>query len=106
MGSGKTAVGSALADLLGWPLIDNDHELLAHEGKALLELSEDGPDQLHRRESDQLRRAAVLAAPFVAGVAASVADRPADLAAAAQHRLGGLPAGDGADPRGARRPRR
>ena len=78
MGSGKTAVGAALAALLGWPLIDNDHELLAHEGRPLLQLSEDGPAELHRHESDQLRRAAVLPPPFVAGVAASVADRPAD----------------------------
>ncbi len=80
MGSGKSAVGVALAAALGWPLIDNDDELLAHEGRPLLQLSEDGPEQLHRWESEQLARAADRPAPFVAGVAASVADRPADLA--------------------------
>jgi shikimate kinase len=79
MGSGKTAVGLALAGRLGWRLLDNDRELEATEGRSLTDLAEDGPEALHHRESAQLRRAAAAATPFVAGVAASVGDRPADL---------------------------
>ena len=79
MGSGKTAVGAALAERLGWPLLDNDEELESHEGRSLTDLADDGPDALHRREAAQLRRATVRPPPFVAGVAASVGDRAADL---------------------------
>jgi shikimate kinase len=80
MGSGKTAVGSALATILGWPLVDNDQDLRAREGRGLLELAEAGPEELHRREAEQLHATAVRPPPFIAGVAASVADRAADLA--------------------------
>lgn len=79
MGAGKTAVGSALATVLGWPLLDNDHELEGYEGRSLTDLAVDGPEALHRRESAQLHRAAVRPVPFVAGVAGSVGDRPDDL---------------------------
>jgi shikimate kinase len=79
MGSGKTVVGRALEHQLGWPLLDNDLELEATEGRSLTDLAEDGPEALHRRESAQLHRAVATTAPFVAGVAASVGDRPVDL---------------------------
>ena len=48
MGSGKTVVGGALDEQLGWPLLDNDVELEATEGRSLTDLAEDGPEALHR----------------------------------------------------------
>lgn len=79
MGAGKSATGSAVADLLGWSFFDNDRELEAFEGRTVVELAADGAESLHARESAQLHRAAMLPPPFVAGVAASVGDRPMDL---------------------------
>lgn len=80
MGAGKTAVGAALAEVLGWPLLDNDSELLRRTGQSVSELAGAGWDALHGSESDQLRAAASTEPPFVAGVAGSVGDRPDDLA--------------------------
>ncbi len=79
MGAGKSAVGGALATLLGWPLLDNDAELEQLTGSTASELSVQGPAALHARETEQLRRSATRPPPYVAGVAASVADRPDDL---------------------------
>ncbi|HET8970917.1 MAG TPA: shikimate kinase [Candidatus Nanopelagicales bacterium] len=80
MGAGKSTVGRALAELLGVPLLDNDLELARETGRSTLALAAGGERALHQQESDQLRRAARRPGPFVAGVAASVADRPEDLA--------------------------
>ena len=80
MGAGKSAVGSALSALMGWPLLDNDAELSRQTGHSLTELADLGPDPLHQFESNQLRLAAAQAPPLIAEVAASVGDRPADLA--------------------------
>jgi shikimate kinase len=79
MGAGKTAVGGELARRLGCDLLDNDTELLRQTGQSLTELAELGWDPLHQSESGQLRAASTLPPPFVAGVAASVGDRPDDL---------------------------
>jgi shikimate kinase len=79
MGAGKSVVGVALANELGWTLLDNDAELESATGSNAPKLSAQGPAALHERESEQLHRAAGLPAPYVAGVAASVAERPADL---------------------------
>ncbi len=80
MGAGKSAVGRALGALLGVPVLDNDRELADRTGETSAELAHAVGDVLHEQESAQLRAAAAAAPPFVAGIAASVADRPADLA--------------------------
>jgi shikimate kinase len=80
MGAGKSAVGTALAGLLGWPLLDNDAELRRRTGRSVTELAETGWDPLHRSESLQLLSATLEPVPLVAGIAASVGDRPEDLA--------------------------
>ena len=74
MGAGKTTVGRRLAAQLGWPYLDNDTELLRRTGVALRDW-EPG-DALHQAEWETLRAMAATDAPFVAGVPASVADRP------------------------------
>jgi shikimate kinase len=38
MASGKTTVGRALADQIGWPFADMDSEIEAHEGKAISQI--------------------------------------------------------------------
>ena len=80
MGAGKSAVGWALAQRLGVPLIDNDVELTSRTGRSAADLATAPDGRLHEREAEQLRSAAAGPPPFVAGVAASVADRPGDLA--------------------------
>lgn len=79
MGAGKTAVGTLVASRLQIPWYDNDIELTAQSGRTAAELAAEGT-QLHERESSQLHRKALDPPPFVAGVAAGVADRPDDLA--------------------------
>jgi shikimate kinase len=79
MGAGKTAVGRELATRLGCDLFDNDTELLRQTGQSLTKLADRGWNSLHQFESAQLRAASTLPPPLVAGVAASVADRPGDL---------------------------
>ena len=81
MGAGKSTVGEALAQLLACPHLDNDLLLLADAGATAEALSiTSGAEALHAQESAQLRRMVTMAPPFVAGIAASAADRPADLA--------------------------
>src|SRR5215208_4289943 len=68
MGSGKTTVGRALADRLGWPFRDSDPEIQAVTGRTVRELRDDlGVDAMHDLEADQLLDA--LAAPGPAVVA-------------------------------------
>lgn len=79
MGAGKTAVGTRVASQLQIPWYDNDIELLVQSGRTAAELAAAGP-HLHEQESAQLHRQVLHPPPFVAGVAAGVADRPDDLA--------------------------
>lgn len=65
MGSGKSTVGVALADRLGWPLVDSDVVIEASTGQTVREWRErSGTASLHALEADQLRDA--LAAPIEA----------------------------------------
>ena len=81
MGAGKSTVGGALALRLDCPHLDNDHLLLANAGATAAALAvKAGAEELHAQESAQLRRMVSMPAPFVAGIAASAADRPDDLA--------------------------
>jgi shikimate kinase len=49
MGSGKTSVGSALAEKLGWPLIDLDAEIVKSAGKEIGEIFEDSGEACFRQ---------------------------------------------------------
>ena len=88
MGSGKTTVGHAVADLLGWRYLDNDEQLRRIAGVDTRTLQErDGVLALRRAESAALSVALTEAGPLVAGVAAGVVLDPLDLA---RLRSGGL----------------
>ncbi len=80
MGSGKTTVGRVVAGSLGVPYLDNDALLAQREGRTTAELAEAGGDELHGAESRLVRDLLARSDAFVAGVPASVADRPDDVA--------------------------
>ncbi|WP_163552354.1 shikimate kinase [Candidatus Frankia alpina] len=80
MGSGKSTVGRALADRLGRSYLDNDALLQQRTGLDAPALAGLGRQALHAQESGQLRALLDTPAPYVAGIAASVADNPDDLA--------------------------
>ena len=76
MGSGKTAVGNALARRLGWRYRDNDEQLQVAAGAAVdVVAAEVGWERLHDLEAEQAELAAREPPPLVAGLAASVAER-------------------------------
>ncbi|MCW2545285.1 MAG: shikimate kinase [Frankiales bacterium] len=73
MGAGKTSVGGALGNRLGWPYIDNDAVLertSGHTAKALL--AEEGEAALRAAESKVLTFMLGMPAPMVGGVPAGV----------------------------------
>ena len=81
MGSGKTTVGHAVAELLGWRYLDNDEQLRRIAGVDTRSLHErEGVQALRRAESAALSVALTEAGPLVAGVAAGVVLDPLDLA--------------------------
>jgi shikimate kinase len=56
MASGKTTVGRALADHIGWPFVDMDAEIEAREGKAIAEIFlERGEAGFRQTEAEILR---------------------------------------------------
>jgi shikimate kinase len=56
MASGKTTVGRALADHIGWPFVDMDAEIEAREGRAISEIfRERGEAGFREIESQVLR---------------------------------------------------
>jgi shikimate kinase len=70
MGVGKTTVGRALADRLGWTYLDSDEQVRAATGRSVKEISvEDGPEALHRFEDEALATALEGASNSVIGVA-------------------------------------
>jgi shikimate kinase len=76
MGSGKTAVGTAIAGRLGWRYRDNDHELHVTTGDTVDAVAaEIGREGLHELEAEQAAVAAREPPPLVAGLAASVVER-------------------------------
>jgi shikimate kinase len=79
MGAGKSVVGALLAAKLGWDYRDNDALLQQQTGLDAPALAALGRDVLHAQESRQLRTLLVAPPPFVAAVAASVADYRDDL---------------------------
>lgn len=57
MGSGKTAVGKQLAQQLGWPFFDSDHEIVAATGADIpLIFEREGEEGFRRREAEQIAR--------------------------------------------------
>jgi len=71
MGSGKTTVGRALAELTGWPYLDNDDLLRAHSGLTARQLlAQAGQSALRLAESDALEAALATPPPCICAVAA------------------------------------
>lgn len=55
MGAGKSVVGRALADRLGWPLYDLDEEIETREGRSVYQIfAENGESYFRRREREVL----------------------------------------------------
>lgn len=80
MASGKTTVGRRLAERLGCEYVDNDATVAELAGVSTVELSRRGGTELHDWEHRYAEHVAALPAPLVAGIPASIADRPDDLA--------------------------
>jgi shikimate kinase len=75
MGSGKTAVGIALANRLGWRYRDNDQQLHVATGDTVDEVAvAHGRERLHELEAEQAALASREPPPLVAGLAASVVE--------------------------------
>lgn len=72
-------MGRALAARLGRPYLDNDALLQQRTGLDAPALADLGRAALHDQESRQLHALLDTPAPYVAGVAASIADNPDDL---------------------------
>lgn len=73
MASGKSTVGTALAELTGWPCLDNDALLERGAGCTAAELlAAEGETALRTAESDVLTLLLAMPGPYVAGVAAGV----------------------------------
>lgn len=73
MASGKSTVGTALAELTGWPCLDNDALLERAAGCTAAELlAAEGETALRTAESDVLTLLLAMPGPYVAGVAAGV----------------------------------
>jgi shikimate kinase len=67
MASGKTTIGRALAQELGWPFIDIDTEIEAREGRAISQIFAERGESLFRKvETEVIRQ-------FVGGSSAVVA---------------------------------
>ncbi|MBO0691907.1 MAG: hypothetical protein J2P58_03325 [Acidimicrobiaceae bacterium] len=80
MGSGKSTVGGLVAAALGARYVDNDAAVGFMAGRSTVELSEAGGDLLHQWESRYVHRLVEVTPPVVAGIPASIGDRPDDLA--------------------------
>jgi shikimate kinase len=79
MASGKSTVGRALADLTGWPVLDNDVLLQRSTGSTAVALYEEhGLERLRSAESNVLTLILSMPAPLVAGVPAGVVLDPRD----------------------------
>ena len=77
MGSGKSTVGRALADALGWPLLDNDALVTEMTGRSGPEVfASDGEIELHRAERAAFAEALARPTPAVITAAGSVVDDP------------------------------
>jgi len=80
MGAGKSTVGHLLAARLGCAYVDNDTAVAAIAGRSTVALAGQGGTVLHDWESRYVRSLPARTPPVVAGVPASTADLPHDLA--------------------------
>ncbi len=70
MGVGKTTIGEALANRLGWAYLDSDEQVHAATGRTVKEISmEEGPETLHRFEDAALAAALQSSTSAVVAVA-------------------------------------
>lgn len=77
MGAGKTTLGRALSQRLGWPLNDSDQQIERATGRTVRQLKDElGVDEMHELESAQLLAALDEQDPSVIDAAASVVDDP------------------------------
>ena len=76
MGAGKTTIGKILARELEWPYIDNDGEMARISGMSEAELSQLAVPDLHQLEENYLLEILSRPAPYIAGAAASVIEKP------------------------------
>lgn len=66
MASGKTTIGRALAQELGWPFIDIDSEIEAREGRAIAQIFLDGETRFREVETEVIRQFANRSAAVIA----------------------------------------
>jgi shikimate kinase len=74
MGSGKTRIGTILSENLGLPYIDNDYGLSKMISKSMNELAELEVADLHGYEDSYAQQLFSQPGPYIAGLAASIAD--------------------------------
>jgi shikimate kinase len=73
MGSGKSTIGRLLADMTGWPYVDNDELVVRASGRTSRTLlAERGEAEMRRAESAALAVGIGLPPPAIVGVAAGV----------------------------------
>ena len=70
MGSGKSAIGHALAERTGWRFADNDELLTAATGRTARDIAGDGEPALRRAEAAALRAGLGLPPPAIVAAAA------------------------------------
>ena len=76
MGAGKSTLGKAVAERLGWRYFDNDEEMSIRYGFTHDELASMPVSELHALESRYLADVLAESAPLITGAAASVVDYP------------------------------
>jgi shikimate kinase len=82
VGSGKSTVGRTLAEMTGWPYLDNDELVASATGRTAPQLVETGGvDALHAAESAAFQYGVALRPPVILGVAAWIVTDPDALVA-------------------------
>jgi shikimate kinase len=87
MGCGKSTVGAVVAADLGADYLDNDAIIASLAGRSTVELAAAGGELLHEWESRYVQQIVDRPTPVVAGIPASIAERPADLDLLRHHGL-------------------
>jgi shikimate kinase len=79
MGCGKSTVGAGVAQVVGVTYTDNDRAVGVLAGRSTVDLAGEGGSVLHDWESRYVGGLVGLDPPVVAGIPASIAERPGDL---------------------------
>ena len=70
MGAGKSSAGSLVADRLGWPYLDSDHQIQARTGRTVAQIfAERGEAAFRTEEAQALAIAVAQEGPLVVAVA-------------------------------------